>query len=142
MYFRNASMRGVIATEDIIQTPPRRVAIVTNVRSRTAITAATVSTMAPGSDDAAGQRAGDDVPARRQDMRTDHRNCGGGQPGKQVFAAFPLTDDDGGEIGHHHRIKAEAREIAEKRTGQRADRGPTNPHYPHRHAAAEQRAGV
>src|SRR6266568_1829119 len=99
----------------MIQTPPRRVAIVTSVRSRTAATAATVSTMAPGSDDAARQCAGDDVPARRQDMRPDHRNRGCGQPWKQVLGPFPLADDYRRKMRHHHRIDAEPREIAEKR---------------------------
>src|SRR6058998_3045559 len=69
MYFRNASMRGVIATVDMIPTPASRVASVTSASSNTVTTAVESLTMAPRSDRAAGERTRDDVPACRQHLR-------------------------------------------------------------------------
>src|SRR5262245_7972075 len=122
MYFRNASMRGVIGTRDMIQTPPMRVAKVTRLSSSTAPIAAHSSTMPPRPDDAAGQRTGDDVPARRQQIRASERDRRRRDPRQQVGAALPLSDDDRREVGDHHRVEAEPRQVAEQRAGGDADR--------------------
>src|SRR5215472_12482803 len=58
MYLRKASIRGVILTNDIIQTPPTRVAIVTNAKRTTAPIAAMVLAMPPHSHDASCQSTG------------------------------------------------------------------------------------
>jgi hypothetical protein len=77
MYLRNASMRGVIATYDMIQTPPTRVATVTTANRTTALIAAMASTMPPRPDDAPRHCPGNDVPARRQDIRAGDRDSRG-----------------------------------------------------------------
>src|SRR5689334_12042474 len=56
MDLRKASSRGVIDRYDMIQTPPTRVAIVTEASRMMAPMAATLSTMAPHPDEAARQR--------------------------------------------------------------------------------------
>src|SRR5512143_2288593 len=82
MYFRKASTRGVILTYDMIQTPPTRVAIVTSAKRTTALIAATASTMPPHSRDTSYKSAGNDVPARRQDIGASNSNSYGGDERK------------------------------------------------------------
>src|SRR5215470_11806984 len=98
----------------MIQTPPRRVAMVTAASSTTAPIAAAASTMPPHSHEAARQRPGDDVPPRRQDVSAGDCDGGGRDPWQQVGAALPLADDDGGEVGDHDGVEAEARHIAQQ----------------------------
>src|SRR5690242_9929467 len=57
MYFRKASMRGVMTTYDMMRGPLIRVAKVIAASSETAAKAVHSSTMTPGSRRAAGQRA-------------------------------------------------------------------------------------
>src|SRR5262245_56789162 len=142
MYLRNASMRGVIVAYDMIQTPPTRVAIVTTANRMTAPIAAMPSTMPPHSHDASRQRAGNDVPARRQDIRAGDRDSGGRDQRKQVRAALPLADDNSCEVGDHDSVEAEARQNAQQRTHERANGSAHDPHDPHGQTTTEQNAGV
>src|SRR5258708_32486846 len=98
----------------MIPTPAKRVASVTSARRMTVTTAVASPTMAPRSDRAAGKRARNDVPPRGKHMRADHRDDSGADPGKQVEPPLPLPDDDRGEIGDHHGVEAEARQVAEQ----------------------------
>ena len=77
---RKASTRGVMATFDMIQTPPRRVASVTSAISMTAMVAEMSSTMTPRSDGAAGECPGNDVPTRRKRGGAKHGDGSGRNP--------------------------------------------------------------
>src|SRR5262249_32755308 len=114
MYLRNASMRGVIATYDINQTPLTRVAMVTTARRTIALIEATASTMQPHPHDPTRECPGNDVPARRQDVPAGNRDSGGRDQRKRIGTALPLADDNGGEVGDHDGVEAEARQIAQQ----------------------------
>ena len=66
----------------------------------------------------------------------------GGDPGDQIAGALPLPEHDGGEVAHHDRVEAEAREVAEVGAAIGADRGAREPDEPHGEAAAEEYAGI
>jgi hypothetical protein len=66
----------------------------------------------------------------------------GGDPGDQIAGAPPLPKHDGGEIAHHDRVEAEAREVAEVGAAIRADGGAREPDEPHGEAAAKKYAGI
>ena len=82
MYFKKASMRGVIVTYDMIQTPPTRVAVVTSAKRTTAVVAATASTMPPHSHNTSCKSASNDVPARRQHIGPSNSDSRGGDEWK------------------------------------------------------------